>query len=92
MSGEEDLKNKTFKAMKSRAQSSMAPEINSPFFIVQIIGLSMLEFSGQEQNHRNFLFQKIHELLILYLQSGHFNKSLASVSDVNSLPHFSHFT
>jgi hypothetical protein len=59
MSGEEDLKNKTFAAMKSRTQSSKAPEINRPFFMVQIIGLSILEFSGQDKITEISCFKKL---------------------------------
>jgi hypothetical protein len=39
MSEEEELKNKTFAVIKSIAQSRMAPDINTPFFMIQIIEL-----------------------------------------------------
>jgi hypothetical protein len=42
---EEGLKNNTLMAIKIRAQIRMAPDIKSPFFMILIEELLMLEFS-----------------------------------------------
>jgi hypothetical protein len=52
MPGEADLKNKTLVAIKSTVQSRIAPEIKSPFFIIQIIGLLMSGYSGKAQTQK----------------------------------------